>query len=101
MTDRTHLMTAALSMTPTDQLAVYTTRQLREAALDAEPRLLAQMENAASLTAEETEEWFNRVRALNIITAEVLRREKRDTEIGPQLIAHEDGYRLVKPLMCF
>lgn len=100
--DRTHLMIAALSMTPTDQLSAYTTSQLREAANDAEPRLLQQMVNDGPfMTGEEKEEWMDRVRALNIISAEVLRREARDVQIGPTLVAEIDGVRLANPLMCF
>jgi len=101
MTDRTHLMTAALSMTPTNQLAAYTTSQLREAALDAEPRLLEQMAMQAILTEQEKLEWMDRVRALNVITAEVQRRIVRDAEAGPSYKSHEDGYRLANAVMCF
>jgi len=100
MTDRTALMTAALAASPITCLAAYTTSQLREAALDAEPRLLEAMSRGAWMTAEETVEWFDRVRALNAISAEVLRRQKRDAEIGPHLVNVEDGYRF-HPIMAF
>jgi len=101
MTDRTHLMTAALSMTPTAQLAAYTTSQLRDAALDAEPQLLEQMAMQAALTEQQKIEWMDRVRALNVITTEVQRRRARDLEAGPSYAGHEDGYRLTNVIMCF
>lgn len=101
-TARTHLMTAALSVSPIEQLVAYTTSQLREAARDAEPLLLQQMTvDGPFMTPEQAAEWMDRVRALNIISAEVLRREARDLQIGPTLVAEIDGVRLANPVMCF
>jgi hypothetical protein len=44
---------------------------------------------------------MDRVRALNVITAEVQRRIVRDAEAGPSYKSHEDGYRLANAVMCF
>ncbi len=103
MTDRTALMTAALSAIPLTALAAYTTSQLREAAREAEPRLMKQMtEDGPFMTPEQAREWIDRVRALNNISAEVLRREVVEIAAGPHLVTHEDGFRtLSSGVMCF